>query len=808
MDAIEEEEEGEEEEEEEEDEDRQTEGVVVRNKPARNPRDGDHRWTRGPTQLQYDDEDNGNDAQEEEEHEKEEEEEDEEEATETEGDIGTRASGSKSPLRLRGGVGLARTKSKPPPRPSRSPTNPPEQAISSSALPVGNGGGPESSAGVGAEDPSAGSKRPAPPSGAQAKRRVPLGAPGGLRRSSSVPGGGGFKPPRLLPATAKPSAAGGGAVGDGDDGGGSGDPAHGTSARDDADGLLGRKRVEDAVHAGDSPEGGDSDGGNGSSDTQEEDSGREERSQVVVPGWGSQGHHPVEYSESQLSFVTTSQLRASPKLTRGPGGKAGKSEDAEPEGVGTPTKRQKTSGPEGSDPSESVESPLQVSPSRVGVVDGGRDDARASAGSAVGLARRAMGGPRPSTPSREEEPTSDFGPGGQDEGESASTPPRQPGHRVGGDARVSPAGSGTSSSAEKGDVASRWRGSDARLRYAQTRGTPPPVPRQPGLGGREVGVQSATKRGVGRVLPLSPASLPRPTTHSDEPGTSPREAGTEQLASRRSQAAEDSASSPTPPPADLARTGPPPETPPGGEGRAAETPVGSIHGAPATAASQQDGATGKSRSSPAGAAAAEFPTPTPPLPPALDLGRTPDTPLSAQSDNSDMPPLGQPSPGLLTTGTGGGGALAASPPASGAWSGGEQQSGNHDTGGSDETPRPNPGGFFLTAGSGSAAESPATERFPEFTPPTPRPRGGGGPGSETVVLRPLEAAPDPAMCTAALSRLGVPQVDGECCWVLSSWKPSAACLLCRCLDCRCRPRRGSLCIVLCLDPLFRRFLDE
>ncbi|CAM9581068.1 unnamed protein product [Scytosiphon promiscuus] len=651
-------------------------------------------------------------------------------AAETEREVGAREQGSESPLRLRGGVGLARTKTKPPPRPSRPPSDP-DQAGTSAPL-IGDGSGPGSGAGGEGEDPPAGSKRPAPPPGTLAKRRAPLGAPGGLRRSSSVLGGGGFKPPRLLPTTASSVATGDEAAGAGDGGGedsGSGNAAAAAASAGDKGGRsAGRDSPKSAVSAGESPADDDSDGGNGSSDTQEEESNKDERSQVVVPGWGSQGHHPVEYSESQLSFITTSQLRASPKLARARGGTTA-NETSAPESVGTPTKKQRISGAEGSARSESVESAPRLSPSKA--EEGGRkgEDSRAAAGAALGLRGGATDRLRSDTPPREKEPASEVGAGSQDKGRAVSQPPEQPGRVVSGDALGPPAGK-SGISEERGDVESRWRGADARLRQAQKRGTPsPPAPRRPSTGSGEVGVPRATDRGLRRMPPSYPASVPRPTTPSNEPETALNESGA--VGRRRSQAGDSASSSP---PVGLSHTGPPLDTPPCGEGGATETPVGGIHGAPATAVSQPDGTTGASRLSPAGVAAAD--------------------------DNSDMPPLGQPSPGLLDTATGvggGGGGAAASPTVSGTWSGGEQESRNNHRG-SAESPRPTPGGFFLTTGSGSAAESPSRERFSEFTPPTPRPRPGAGPRLGTVVLRPIEAAPDPAVCAAAMSRLGIPQV--------------------------------------------------
>ena len=274
---------------------------------------GDQNWTRGPTQLQYEDreedvreteltpvveeeeqetemdqpeeeteqipmadereqatemdqlgeeekEEGGEEEEEELEHEEEEEEElehekdeDEEEkegAEEEDGDQGEgkEEPGRHSPLRLRGGAGPPPNNLKPP-RPSRSATAP---------------GSPRASTET--ANSQTGAKRPAPWSGTPAKRQAPR-PPGGLRRSSSMPGGR-FRPPRR--STVNPAAAVG----------------TGTVTCHAEDSVSAEGAVGDSSgHVGSARSGSDTEG-------DEENSNKEERSQVVVPGWGSQGSPP------------------------------------------------------------------------------------------------------------------------------------------------------------------------------------------------------------------------------------------------------------------------------------------------------------------------------------------------------------------------------------------------------------------------------------------------------------------------------------------------------------------------------------
>ncbi|CAM9121143.1 unnamed protein product [Ectocarpus fasciculatus] len=744
MDAI-----MEEEEEEEEEEEDGGGGRAMRTTPPRNRGDVDHRWTRGPTQLRYDDEVEGN-------HEgteggrvdMEEEEEEEEE--------GVRDSGTKGPLRLRGGVGLARAKPKPT-RPSRAATAP-EPSNSSASLPGGSSSSPRNDPDMRSGNPSAGSKRPAPASSALPKRRAPLRVPGGIRRSSSMPGVvGSFKPPRLLStATNLPTvdeAGSAGRCGGGGDGssgmGGDGNRCGGDNGEKSPGFVHREPRKDNPAAAG----GTDSADGDGSSDTQEEDSNKDERSQVVVPGWGSQGHHPVEYSESQLSFVPSAQLRVSPKPTRGMDARTD-NDVSETESVEAARKKQKVLGKEGYDRSDGKESDAARVSKAPAEQHGGGDNG-VEDNSTKGESRSPSPPPRPKNPTQTEQPPLYVGTGGETTQTPALAPPRseagaQP--RQNTDARASPEGS---SSAGESGVEGRWRGADARLRLAQTRGTPSPSSHQArtdnnSSGGRR-GIIGNPASGGPEFSPCSPLA---PLALHQEPGTSlendadqPRVCTNHAGGSARSSTSrEGRTQAQDPPGTPLRRQGP------ANRGRTAD----SVPSAPEMAP-RCDNATGAS-CSPAGAVAAVFPTPTPPLlsPTLYAAGRSPNTPLSAPSENSDIPPLGQPSPGFPATAATDA-AAGSDTPLSDAWSSGGQRTGRNNCG-TEERPSPNPGAdFFLTSGSGSAA-SPARERFSGFTPPTPRPRGVGGRESGTVVLRPPETAPDPKKCAAALSHLGVPQV--------------------------------------------------
>lgn len=233
-------------------------------------------WTRGPIQLRYDD----NDQVSTDGHETisglppplDEDQQDE-----------TKKGAGKSPLRLRGGVGLSRTKSGPL-HSSQSTRGRETRDIDDSATLADQ----ET---IHLPNQSAGIKRSGS-LGSLDKRRV-LGVPGALRRFSSMPGGR-FKPPR--PTVAALNAL----------------PIGNTGGCKASDGVVASNDCSERKRNSD---GADSSFGCGS-DTESDKLSTRERSQVVVPGWGSQGHHPVEYRESQLNFVTTAELRSSPTLAR------------------------------------------------------------------------------------------------------------------------------------------------------------------------------------------------------------------------------------------------------------------------------------------------------------------------------------------------------------------------------------------------------------------------------------------------------------------------------------------------------------
>lgn len=253
-------------------------------------------WTRGPIQLRYDDNDDAST--------------DGPETisglappvAEDQRDVtnvpNTKKAAGKSPLRLRGGVGLSRTKAGPL-HSSQSTRVRETRDNDDSATPADEGA-------IRLPNQSAGIKRSGS-LGALDKRRV-LGAPGALRRFSSMPGGR-FKPPR-------PTAAALNAL-----------PIGNTGSSKASDGVVASLACgDDCSGKKRNSNGADSSCGCGSY-TESDKLSTQERSQVVVPGWGSQGHHPVEYRESQLNFVTTAELRSSPMLARGSEGSKGNRDD-------------------------------------------------------------------------------------------------------------------------------------------------------------------------------------------------------------------------------------------------------------------------------------------------------------------------------------------------------------------------------------------------------------------------------------------------------------------------------------------------
>lgn len=442
----------------------------------------DDEWTRGPIQLQYDDASDPevataeqypavravtNDS----------------EPGDNSDDADENSAADKSPLRLRGGVGLPRSKA------IRSAQPTAQGALSerrnTSSLPPAATGEHGGSSDAGDIPPAQTmDQRPSPPpshggaaqnSGVQAaKRQTPLlRAPSRLRRSTSITGGS-FKPPRPAGGCRQIS----GAV---DESAPlliaiPGDHPQQPPTRDEPQrGLSEMSEADEAAE-------GNSDG--------EDSSDREERSQVVVPGWGSQGHHPVEYSEGQLSFIPTSQLRTSRSLVGGRSGSA--VADNEPENAsGLSSKRQKVLGEDG----RSYSSGSMDNPGHGDTTSLGDDRGGAAAGSTTKAPRKSAVGRETKlalsdTPSFEEDYEFDFGSTQQDKKSAATLVAAA--HTA---AAAEGAGKGHSSvqpteeerrcdeedthqenktGERTEDVQSRWAGADARLRLAQARGMPSP----------------------------------------------------------------------------------------------------------------------------------------------------------------------------------------------------------------------------------------------------------------------------------------------------------------------------------------------
>ena len=620
------------------------------------------------------------------EHEKDEDEEEKEGAEEEDGDQGEgkEEPGRHSPLRLRGGAGPPPNNLKPP-RPSRSATAP---------------GSPRASTET--ANSQTGAKRPAPWSGTPAKRQAPR-PPGGLRRSSSMPGGR-FRPPRR--STVNPAAAVG----------------TGTVTCHAEDSVSAEGAVGDSSgHVGSARSGSDTEG-------DEENSNKEERSQVVVPGWGSQGHHPVEYSESQLSFITTAELRTSPNLARVRCNGAGV-EEVRMDEVGT-SKRQKVRG-EGdrvSAASSDVAGNAPIAPHAPAEGSGG--DAVDSACAAPVRSPASCASDPPPLDGHFLEQESMLGVVSAKEDTSVAPPGNEmklapePAQEIGGkhNAQHNAADADTGEAAVK----SRWRGADARLHLAHVRGNSPTFCRQAQTRGKGGDVKkwegfsagaSCSFAAVGREAGEDGGMQDTSSTRSDQPSI-----GTQQ---------------------DVAMTSD--VTPSGLDEReySLETPRSRPRQSKETRSSPR--APSPSRQlvvtapSPTAAVTPGFPSLTPASPPSLDFGRSPAFPLSAHSDQSDIPPLGQPSPALLNVAS------------SGACSNDGLQC---DLDGAPDNSSLNSRGR-LTSRSGLMTGSPAVESLSSLTPPIPRPRGRP---SATIVLYPCAEAPDPKASVAALSRLGVPQV--------------------------------------------------
>lgn len=702
----------------------------------------DDGWTRGPIQLQYDDD--GNTGEEDRS------DQDTGHASVTDadnqpagpGNADPETSGDNAPIRLRGGAGLPRTKAKPP-RPSRSATAPEPRRDRSQSTVTGS-----STDGDGITSRTVGVKRAAPPRGASsgvlAKRQMPRAAPGGLRRSSSMPGGS-FRPPRQAVAAADRAASGGG--------GSAGETTVGAAESGDL-GLARREMPRGA--AGDSS----TDGG---SETEEEDSGREERSQVTVPGWGSQGHHPVEYSESQLSFVTTAELRASPILSRG----GAEDEESEASGkhrsIASDSKGTRLFGDEGRSceaGSALADMDLQDGTSgSVSAVDGRKYSGEHDEQTA--FARR---GSQVESPSLENDlSVSSFG----EEGQASSQ-----------DIEVGAAAEAVRTdiernNTEKGittgtEVEIRWQGADARLRLARARGSSPALSRllQANSDGGKGQVEGGTDMSASTSR-ASPWMRQKSKLERTEGGRSPSGAAGDCLNVHTMQ---QSAITTNKTPVGVASARFSPETTP------RRRPF----------LQEETGELSQHVDTPnRGEAADDHPvpgvihTPTPPSPPALDWGRSPAAPLSAHSDQSDMPPLGQRSPALQIPVTDSASAHARS---SAVWENPQDGTGEAP---SSLNPR-----LLNTPGSGSVAGSPATERLSGFTPPTPRPPRGVEAG--TVVMFPRETAPDPTKSATALARLGVPQV-GTCIQLLADHADSCALAICVCAPARPWSCTGGRC---------------
>lgn len=470
----------------------------------------DHEWTRGPIQLQYDDdvgpqiataENNPTDGTVMNDSER--------EGNSDDGD--EKSAADESPLRLRGGVGLPRTKS------IKSAQTAPQGDLSErrttssiSAAAVGEYDGTGE-----ADDSPAQSMNKRPPphpsrggmaqnSGAQAaKRHTPLlRAPGGLRRSTSITGGS-FKPPRSAGAYRKIREA---ASESGPElTASSADNSQQPPMRDEP------KRGLSEMFEGAEPVEEKSDKKDGSD--------LEERSQLVVPGWGSQGNHPVEYSEGHLSFVSTSQLRTSPSLIRRRSGDglAGNEPESAP-GLGN--KKQKVLGEEGrSHSSGSMDiaghgDTASPADDRDGAATGSTTETPQK--SAVGQVAKPSLSKAPSFEVDYEfefggtqqaiKPTATFvatayTAGAAAEGQVKAPSYFQPNEKKHGcDEEDKHKESKTDEPIE--DVQSRWAGADARLRLAQARGTPPPSFR------KQRGDASSARRGreSAKFLSLEPGA--------------------------------------------------------------------------------------------------------------------------------------------------------------------------------------------------------------------------------------------------------------------------------------------------------------
>lgn len=503
----------------------------------------DHEWTRGPVRLEYDSSDPDDDVYMNENRAVGATVDNAESENGAEGDEDRESGSRDSPLRLRGGVGLPRTKTLKAPaqttyyRAASSEARPASALPSLSSVERGGATTADKSSAMSAGNQN---KRPAPPphhgDGAQqsgsaqaSKRQMSLvRAPGGLRRSTSVTGG--FRPPR--PAGESRDVADGV------------DSEQLTMLRV---GVAEEQRVsleravgdtESETFAGKGPfHIGDNfaveEGSNEENSDRVDRSESDERSQVTVPGWDSQGYHPVEYAESQLSFVSTSQLRTSPNAFRG---RTSTVLEAEDKCTLSGSKRQKLLG-------DGMRSCITGNENISGFRDArtlGHDgDISGGAAAADGKSETPpakgsyLGGlmtSRLDTPSSNEDYRFDFDRTQEDEQVPkfvSRAAPAAPAVRAVSEAKKAPFDTlvtgdeeekrkrgGDDEETDEGetaettmDVESRWASADARLRRAQARGTPPPAfrsqQRHKTVGGRGRDRDSASSSPLGPDVTVS-----------------------------------------------------------------------------------------------------------------------------------------------------------------------------------------------------------------------------------------------------------------------------------------------------------------
>ena len=683
----------------------------------------DEEWTRGPIQLRYDDEEScdekvtgGHESA------------DGEEAlpslpipnaedqpVET-SDPTSGESAGKSPLRLRGGVGLSRAKARPR-HPLQQPTTARETRSDSSKPPD-----------QGAADSTLNSQptgmRRTVSWGPLDKRRT-LGLPGAVpQRASSMPSGG-FKPPR--PATVSTLPIGDARISSSTTEGGDGRPERKrklSDAESSADGSF-------AISATNTI--------NGGSDTEDDDkpNTQDRRSQVVVPGWGSQGHHPVEYLESQLSFVTTAALRSSPNVARGSGSAATGTNRS----VAGASKRQTIPGDRG------ARSPGDATSGKGFVV--GEAEALSLNERVGGEEGRSEGDTAYDAKDSEE---SHDDPGQRAE-EASLALAVVASIEEDSTLKAGKVCTGTESGVGATDVASRWRGADKRLRLAQRKGNSSTRSlldgrRDDGCNDCNSEVKCEGEPPVSRAK-ASPSGVSR-----EHEGKKGNEQNAESSGTRNGLGAlvTPRSASPAVHHQELSEGHPQKQQ----RGCCAETPRqagGRFEGGGGSSVSGRLEVTSRettTRSSPlhAGSAARVVATPTPLSPLVLAEKQ-----LSPDSDHSDMPPLAQQTPAWRINARHGG--APTNLRGSGRQWDGDRTGSEH----SPLSPR-----TLLTPGEASTTCSTNQERLSGFTPPIPpnpqRPQHRKN-SSGTVTLRPREEAPDPAMCTEALAKLGVPQVGSS-----------------------------------------------